>query len=259
MEKPFRFIEYKITRREEFNVTEGRQPTFALFWLKEGSFRLQIGERETLIGAGDLVVLPDDVDFSRSVIQPISFVYLKFCINPKCPFTLPLPSGKVELADRERFLSNISLYEALTEAEDARSLYLREHALEDILLQISTEYHRVGQGGQTEGDCHDPLVHSALQYIRDHLTQKLTVGELCRALSTNPSTLNFKMRRELSLSVGECVINERMRLARRLLTNTTFSVGEIAVRCGYENIYYFSTVFRQYHGIAPTAYRGTQR
>jgi len=71
VEKPFRFIEYKTTYRDEFDVTEGRQPTFALFYLKEGSFRLRMDGTETVIGAGDCAVFADDVDFNRSVISPI--------------------------------------------------------------------------------------------------------------------------------------------------------------------------------------------
>jgi len=261
VEKPFRFIENKMTRREEFNVTEGRQPTFALFYLKEGSFRLRIGESETVIGAGDCAVFADDVDFTRSVITPISFIYLKFAQNPRCPFTLPLPTGKVVFQDAARFLANINRYEQLIDAADPRSLYYREHALEDILMQISAEYRGEREGETLEGlaDCHDPLVRRAVSLIRERICEKLTLTALCRALSTNPSTLNFKFRRELALSVGAYITAERMRVACRLLESTTFAVSDIAARCGYENIYYFSTVFHGYHGLSPTAYRRLRR
>ena len=261
MEKPFRFIEYKTTHRDEFDVTEGRQPTFALFYLKEGSFRLSMDGTETVIGAGDCAVFADDVDFNRSVISPISFVYLKFAQNPHCSFSLPLPMGRVTVRDRQRFLSNLDRYEALTDATDARSLYYREHCLEDILIQLSDEYAGERVAGAADGlaDCHDPLVHRAAALIRARIRERLRLAELCRALSTNPSTLNFKFRRELSLSVGEFITAERMRTAARLLGGTTFSVCEIAERCGYDNIYYFSTAFRKYYGVAPSAYRKQRR
>ncbi|MBQ8356664.1 MAG: AraC family transcriptional regulator [Clostridia bacterium] len=258
MEKPFRFIEYKLAHRDEFEVTEGRQPTWALFYLKEGRFRLAIGESEQIIGAGDCAVFPDDVDFTRSVLEPISFLYLKFRVNPRCPFTLPLPVGKIAFRDRARFLSDIETYEALCEAEDSRSLYQREHALEDILLLISAEHAggSAGAGGDARlRDCHDSLVLEGARCIRSEIDRKWTVDDLCRALSTNPSTLNFRFRRALGCSVGAFLTDERMRAARRFLENTTFPVGEVARRCGFENIYYFSTAFRKNHGISPSEYR----
>ncbi len=260
MERPFRFIEYKTTHRDEFEVTAGRQPTFALFYLKEGRFRLEIGGEEAVIGAGDLVVLADDVDFTRSVIEPVSFVYVKFCMNPKCPFTLPLPSGRIAFGDKARFLANIALYEALTEAEEPRAIYCREHALEDILLQISAEYAKTEAGKREAGEAyHDPLVSDAVQYVKTHISEKISLQAMCHALSTNPSTLNFRVRRALGRSVGEVIVAERMRVARRLLANTTFAVSQIAVQCGYENIYYFSTAFRKSEGISPSAYRKLYR
>ena len=261
MEKPFRFIEYKTTYRDEFDVTEGRQPTFALFYLKEGSFRLRMDGTETVIGAGDCAVFADDVDFNRSVISPIRFIYLKFAQNPQCSFSLPLPMGRVTVRDRQRFLSNLDRYEALMDATDARSLYYREHCLEDILVQLSDEYTGGRAAAATDGlaDCHDPLVHRAVTLIREGIRGKLRLAELCRALSTNPSTLNFKFRKELSLSVGAFITAERMRTATRLLVGTSFSVCEIAARCGYENIYYFSTAFRKCYGVAPSVYRSRYR
>ena len=36
---------------------------------------------------------------------------------------------------------------------------------------------------------------------------------------------------------------------------TSYSVAEIARRCGFENTYYFSNTFKKHQGCAPSAYR----
>jgi len=136
MEKPFEFIESKMAHRKEFDITEGLQPTYALLYLKEGSFRLNIDGidgSETIFEAGDCAIFTDDVFFSRSVLSPISFVFIKFRQNSKCSFTLPLPTGKIFFKNKERFLDDIRAYEALIDTSDARSLYHKEHLLDDIL------------------------------------------------------------------------------------------------------------------------------
>lgn len=260
MERPFIFIESKMAHREQFLTTKGRQPTYALLFLKEGTFSLNIDGKAEIIGAGDCAIFSDDIDFFRSVIEPISFVYIKFRPNPKCPFALPVPSGKWVFRNQKRFLDNIRQYESIMESTDSRHAYLREHLLEDILWQIFVECDgSAAEATDRTALCHDETVIAAIAYIREHLADKLSIKTICHAVGTNPSTLNFKFRRELSSSVGAFITEERMRQAKRLLIGTSYTIGAIATRCGYDNIYYFSTAFRQYYGESPSQFRQNTR
>ena len=262
MERPFIFIECKTTYRNEFEVTEGRQPTYALFFLKEGSFRIKLQGSEHIVKEGDCLLLSDDLDFFRAVIDPISFVYLKFRTNPKCPFSVDIPLGIVKFNNKERFIDSIEKYQRISEAKNSAVIYYREHLLEDILLQAFAECDRsLSNAALIESiddeiaNCHNIIAKNAANYIRSNLDKKLSVADICRAVSTNPSTLNFQMRKEFSLSTAAYTEKVKMNSARSLLRNTTYSVGEIAERCGYDNIYYFSSLFKKYHDITPTEYR----
>jgi len=46
----------------------------------------------------------------------------------------------------------------------------------------------------------------------------------------------------------------RMEYAKELLITKRYSVSEIAEMCGFENTYYFSTVFKKSFGVSPTKY-----
>ena len=81
MEKPFEFIECKIHRCDEFKITDGYQPTYAFFYLKEGSFRLKMDGKETVVQKNDSVIFYDNVNFFRTIITPISFLYLSLYIQ----------------------------------------------------------------------------------------------------------------------------------------------------------------------------------
>lgn len=258
MEKPFEFIEYKMQRLDEFKITEGRQPTYALFFLKEGSFRLEINGKETIVSANDCVVLSDDLKFLRNVIEPISFVYLEFKVNPKCTFNIPIPLGKIEFKNKKRVFDSIKKYEEIMESRDIRAKYYKEHLLEDILLQAFSENNILTEPESREAktaSCRDELVVKAVEYIGEHIREKIEIKDICRSLCTNPTTLNFKFRKEFSCSVGEFILEEKMKRARYLLSNTNYTIGKIAGRCGYDNIYYFSTVFTKFHKMSPTDFR----
>ena len=47
-----------------------------------------------------------------------------------------------------------------------------------------------------------------------------------------------------------------MRRARMLLTESGNSIGWIADRLGYRDVYFFSRQFKRFHGKSPTAFRG---
>ena len=266
MERPFVFIECKTTTRNEFIVKSGRQPTYALFFLKKGSFMMTIDAEDHIVKEGDCVIFSDDIDFFRTVIEPISFIYLKFKINPKCPVRMDIPLGIIRFKNNCRFLDSIEKYEKLAEAQTPSAIYYREHMLEDILLQAFAEYNSDALTDIHSDtvyykikNCRDETVNIVTEYIISHISEKLTVDALCKIAKTNPSTLNFKIKKSFSMSSAAWVEYLRMSEARKLLRNTTFKVSEIALRCGFENIYYFSNVFNKYHGVSPTEYRNKYR
>ena len=251
---PFKIIESTIGQRSHFDMEDGHQPTHALFFLKRGNFSVEIDGVSETIQEGDCVIFPDYVHFRRAVIDPIVFVYVKFALNPTCPFSLELPYGKIAVQDRERFISSITTLEQLLDRDDPLAAGMREHLLTDILFQIHREQHPWGVSPY-DTPCRDPLVAAAIAYIDSNITRKLSVNDVCSAVGTNASTLNFKFRRESNRSIGQYVTDTRMKRARHLLIGSTYSLSEIAVRCGFDNGYYFSNVFKQYHGVSPSAYR----
>lgn len=254
MEFPFVVIESSTTSRNEFYMTDGYQPTHALFYLKKGSFEIEINGSKQEVSKGDCYILPDFVYHRRKVIAPIEFIYIKFAFNEKCPYTMEIPLGKIVFLDEARFLSSITILERLITIPSPLHKGYREHLLLDILFQIYDEQHPAGTLFENP-NCHDAVVGAAVTFIEENLTEKITVTQICHSIGTNPSTLNFKFRREFNCPVGQYILRERMKKAKKLLVSTSYSIGEIAKRCGFENVYYFSNSFRKHQGCTPTEYR----
>ena len=254
MHYPFKFIESRYSKRDEFHMTDGHQPTHALFYLKKGSFVIQINNKKETVTAGDCYILPDYVHHHRNVLEPIEFVYVKFRENPACPYTPDLPFGKAVFKDNDRFMSNITALEKLLPNDDFMSAAMREHLLMDILFQLCFESNPEQVSYENQA-CRDGLVGSAVSYIDKHLTEKILIEEVCRNTGTNASTLNFKFRREFNMSIGQYITDRRIKNACRLLISTSYSISEIASRCGFSDVYYFSNTFKKIQGISPSEYR----
>ncbi len=250
---PFKIIESRISSRDQFDILEGYQPTYALFYLKKGNFEIEIGGIKEKIGVGDCVILTDYIFFNRNVLKPIEFVYIKFAENPSCPYSFSIPYGKIKFKDERRFISSILAIEQTIMNDSSISVGYREHLLLDILFQIRFEQEPVNELFEDKKS-YDDLVSSAVSYIAENIGEKILIEDICRSVGTNASTLNFKFRRHFDVSVGGFILNERIKKAKRLLVGTTYSISEIALRCGFDNVYYFSNTFKKVVNMSPSEY-----
>lgn len=253
MEKPFILINGRLTKRTEFNITDGVQPTYAFLYIKSGSFSLSLHGKKTVVCQGDSVIFSDKEHFKRSVTKEIEFIYVQFKINLNCTFLPTIPTGKIIFKDKERFLSTITSYEKLLPNKTPQGLYLKQHLFEDILLQVSIEHS--GLTAHDNAKINDHLLNHVISYLEKNLDKKISISDLCKVVATNHSTLNFRFRRAFNCSTGDYIIKFKMENAKKLLLTSAYNVGEIAYRLGFENQYYFSTAFKKKEGLSPTAFR----
>ncbi|KRK98973.1 transcriptional regulator [Secundilactobacillus odoratitofui DSM 19909 = JCM 15043] len=96
---------------------------------------------------------------------------------------------------------------------------------------------------------------SIQQYLKKNFNQKITAATLSDHFNERPNYLVRVLRQTIGLSPAEFLMQYRMEEAARWLLNTDASIEKIALSVGFQNIYYFSTSFKKYTGIAPTKYR----
>lgn len=92
-------------------------------------------------------------------------------------------------------------------------------------------------------------------YIERNLHRTIGVQELADVASCSPSTLNRRFREYLGMSPLRWVSARRMKRAVELLRTTTQPVAQVSRRCGIDDPYYFSRLFRAHTGESPTAWR----
>ncbi len=70
-----------------------------------------------------------------------------------------------------------------------------------------------------------------------------------------PDYLSHLFKRETGFSLTNYIIYERIEEAKRLLAGTSQNISDIATRCGFQNISYFSKQFRRFTGVTPREFR----
>lgn len=99
----------------------------------------------------------------------------------------------------------------------------------------------------------DPVARARF-FIEESFDRNIGVAEIAAAACCSPSHLRTLFR----LAGGESPIHylNRMRVehAKEMLSSNLFRLDEIAAACGFQNVYYFSRVFKTYTGVSPGKY-----
>lgn len=98
-------------------------------------------------------------------------------------------------------------------------------------------------------------INRVLQYIDEHLDEKLDLDTLASVSCFSAYHFHRIMRAHLNESLGAYIIRQRLQLAAMLLTHSGRSVSEIAWEVGYETPSSLSKAFKNHFKISPQAFR----
>ncbi|WP_018618090.1 helix-turn-helix domain-containing protein [Spirosoma luteum] len=151
-----------------------------------------------------------------------------------------------ELANVMNKLISISMEDNL--AKDA----LADLTLKSLLIRvIQTQNMALAEDGLPINNRFAAVV----EYIREHLTEKIGIDTLCRKACMSKSGFFRSFKETFGLSPMEFVIRERINLAKRLLMNPAATVSDVCYQAGFNNLPYFSRLFKMLEGVTPTTYR----
>lgn len=157
------------------------------------------------------------------------------------------------------------------EARFLQPFVLDAPAFRDIMVQIVTEFGRIGGHGRAcaaallqcacyrlidfPGDAQNQLVLRVLCYLDAHFAEPITNECIGRALHYHPNYLNAVFRQAVGLPLHRYLLQLRLQKAAAFLTAGNASVAQIAHDVGFENADHFSAAFTRQYGRAPTQYR----
>lgn len=112
--------------------------------------------------------------------------------------------------------------------------------------------------GERAGPEAGPAAHivvAAKEYVLKHLEKDMTLGEIAWHVGKGEEHLARVFKRETGRSVFDYVRESRVNKAQTYLLDPALSLTEIAGRCGFRSLSFFSRTFRQLAGMSPSAYR----
>jgi len=107
-----------------------------------------------------------------------------------------------------------------------------------------------------------PPSSSFLNSVKKCIAQNLSNAELNRTfiaeeIHMNPDYLSYLFHKQSGQSLSSYILNEKLTLARKLLSTTNQTLQEISDKTGFSSTSYFHKQFKRHTGVTPQQYRAS--
>jgi AraC-like DNA-binding protein len=242
-----------------------------LYYFISGNAMLECDKKCFNVGSGDIAVInSNELHYLESLSDDLEF----YVIRIDLPF---LFSNKVDLC-QTKYLAplsqNLITFSNLIEDDDQ---------ILDCIVKMFHEYsdRKIGFELQVKSSIYQLIVFllrghiskimtseelaskvnslkrfdSILNYLAEHYTEKISVSEL--AEKGNITVFYFcRIFKQLTgKTMTEYVNQLRLEKSTEYLKKGELNITEIALKCGFEGVNYYSRLFRRYYHVSPTKFR----
>lgn len=124
-------------------------------------------------------------------------------------------------------------------------------AILTLVVRLCRDYSSVADGERVRGGA----VRRAMGYIKSHFDEPLTVDAIAAEVNVSKYYFCREFHSETGYTVVRYINNLRCLEAQKLLREGNYTVGEVANRCGFENLSYFTRTYKAIIGCTPTSSR----
>ena len=241
-----------------------------LLFVLSGTLRESVDGTLYDLAEGDIVMINQGIwHHCVSVSQdvPTILFFLGFTdyhfkgMEPNC-FTFPENRAVVHTDGLVRQdLSNLCL-RMLSErySNQAGQYFMQKSYLIQLLLILIRQFQKpdIHAASSLPFETHHKsyVVSNIRQYLSDHYSDHISLDLIARNMYLSSAYISKIFKEETGEAPINYLIKIRLEQARkRLIAEPLQSVKSIAAAVGYDDVYYFSKLFKKYYGVSPQNYR----
>jgi len=140
---------------------------------------------------------------------------------------------------------------------DVIELMTRIRSLDQLFSWAATIAGKIRERGlASKANNAQRMLEQAVNLIRkSYADPELTMDFICDRLGISASYLGQLFKKYRDITFVRFLTSVRIDKARELLSTTGDRIVEIALQCGYKDVYYFSHSFKKITGVSPKKYR----
>lgn len=104
--------------------------------------------------------------------------------------------------------------------------------------------------------CNSEILKHIIDYIEKHIKEKVVLKDAAKEIGISAAYLSAVFKKEMGQNLTEYINIRKVQMAREMLLCGRL-VYEVSEQVGFENVTYFSKVFKKYTGVSPDIFRKT--
>ena len=233
--------------------------SYLFFYVREGEGTLTYEGKEYALGKGSCVFVDCHKQYSHATSPKKlwtlewchfngptrGFVYDKYVERGGRPAFVP--------ADGEAFQRVWEKLFALAKGSDyVKDMKINEGLGELLTLLMVESWH---PEDAADMPAKKKSVLPVKAYLDAHYAEKISLDDLSARFYVNKFYLTRVFKEQYGQTINAYLLGLRITKAKQLLRFTEKSVEEIGLECGLGALHYFSRVFKEVEGMAPSRYR----
>ncbi len=141
--------------------------------------------------------------------------------------------------------------------QDSMSTELITRAIRSVENMVKWARHDVEKavGFYAQLEKSQSVVDQAKRYIHLNIDQELSCEDISRQVHFNPDHMTRIFKKETGMTISDYIMNERLNIAKGLLSKSDMPVTAVALQAGYKSLSHFSTMFKKNTGKNPVEFR----
>lgn len=145
-------------------------------------------------------------------------------------------------------------WQACVEETFAYEFRVRQ-ALSELVILLHSKIPATGSQPREKAMRDGERIKAMLQFIHEHYADELNTAIIAGSASVSESECLRCFHNTIGTTPIQYVRQYRLQQVCQLLTASTEKISDIAARCGFQDISYFTKIFRETKGMVPSEYR----
>lgn len=243
---------------------------FKLTIIKKGECVIYNDQQSIHMKANDVVLISPFAFYSAECTseEPVEFYYIRFDVQKptlRYPFMTFYHLSLLNYypdAVTEPFLRHLNEAALQIDKKVPGYFYHCENLLREILIQIIQN-----NGFQVNAAIHqqknymneEKLILQAILYLDEHITENLSVNDLCEYVHVSQSYLYQSFKSVLNTSTKTFMSSYRLKYITSDLKYSHLSINQIAEKYNFSSAYSFTNWFIRLTNQSPTSYRKQEK
>lgn len=265
------------THMGDWNFENINSPFTRIYLVTEGTATVRLNEEEYSLSPGHMYIIPafnthsdiNDGVFNHYYVHIYEEVKTGEDIISAYDFPFEIEEREI---DRMLFDCLVKSNEAMILKSSDPRMYDNEHSLIecvkfnrqrplDVRMEslgiISQLIGRFLKYARPKYRVNDERIKQALKIANSKINEPIRVEDLAKDACMSPGHFIRLFKEELGCTPTQFLIDRKIMKAKLMLASESIMMKEIAYRLGYEDVSYFTRLFKKHVGITPSLYRQT--